>query len=220
MSEPGANPWVDPGSEEYVGPQSDAGRSPVVATGPTQPHPGLRSQLGGMTGQVPAMAPSGPRGPGQGIWVVGVHGGAGESTIVALSPHLQQADHRWPPRRGRSEWCVLVARTNAAGLHNARAAAIDYAAGHEPHVMLLGLVLIPDAPGKLPKDLAREVTRTGGGVPRVWELPWVEAWRYHAAGYTQLDATDLPRPVKKMLADLAELTMLDVVDGSKENPAR
>lgn len=219
MSEPGANPWVEPASGEYVGPQPEIVRPPVVSTGPTQPHPGLRTQLGGISGQTSALSAA-PLGPGQGIWVVGVHGGAGESTVAALSPHLQEAQHRWPPQRGRSEWCVLVARTNGAGLHNARAAAIDWASQHEPHVMLLGLVLIPDAPGKLPKELAREVTRTGGGVPRVWELPWVESWRYHASGYTQLDISDLPRPVKKMLADLAELTMLDILDGSKENPAR
>jgi hypothetical protein len=149
--------------------------------------------------------------------VVGVHGGAGESTIAALSPHLQETHHRWPPQQGRSELCILVARTNAAGLHNARAAAMDWAAQAEPHVVLLGLALVPDAPGKLPKVLAREVTRTSGGVPRVWQLPWVESWRYHAPGYTQLDTSDLPRPVKKMLADLAELTLLDV---SKENPSR
>jgi hypothetical protein len=158
-----------------------------------------------------------PLAPGQGIWVVGVHGGAGESTIAALSPHLQETHHRWPAQQGRSELCILVARTNAAGLHNARAAAMDWAAQTEPHVVLLGLVLVPDAPGKLPKELAREVTRTSGGVPRVWQLPWVESWRYHAPNYTQLDTSDLPRPVKKMLADLAELTLLDV---SKENPSR
>jgi hypothetical protein len=148
--------------------------------------------------------------------VVGVHGGAGESTLAELSPHFREAHHRWPPPEQGPSLCILVARTNGAGLYSARAAAKDWGAGIEPHIILLGLVLIPDAPGRLPKELSREVTRSSGGVPRVWQLPWVEDWRYHAPNYTKLDRTDLPRAVKNLLVDLDELTLLDV---SKENPS-
>jgi hypothetical protein len=151
-----------------------------------------------------------------GIWVVGVHGGAGESTISELSPHFREAHHQCPAPGGLMAQCILVARTNAAGLYNARAAAKQWGASVVPHILLLGLALIPDAPGRIPKELGREITRSSGGVPRVWHLPWIEDWRYHAPGYTQLDTTDLPRSVEKMLADLDQLTLLDV---SKENPS-
>jgi hypothetical protein len=158
-----------------------------------------------------------PASSAPGVWIVGVHGGAGESTITELSPHFREAHHRWPqPPPYGSVLCLMVARTNAAGLHNARAAAREWAAGAQPHVVLLGLILIPDAPGRVPKELARQITLTSGGVPRVWQLPWIEDWRLHAPGYTLLDTADLPRAVKKLLVDLDELTSLNI---SKENPS-
>lgn len=213
MSETGPNPWLDPGEPDD--PNLEVVRPPaVISTGPTAPHPGLGTQLAGHASSAPGAMPGPIQTPPR-IWVVGVHGGSGESTIAELSPHFRQAHHRWPQPAGATSVCILVARTNASGLYNARAAAKDWGAGVEPHILLLGLVLIADAPGRIPKELAREITRSSGGVPRVWQLPWIEDWRYHAPGYTALDTTDLPRSVTKMLADLAELTSLDV---SKEYP--
>ncbi len=46
-----------------------------------------------------------------------------------------------------------------------------------PGVQLLGLVLIADAPTKLPKALKEYSKLVGGGAPRTWDLPWVEEWR-------------------------------------------
>jgi hypothetical protein len=210
MSDPGLNPWLTPG--EYDDPQPEVTRPPVVSTGPTRPHPGLHTQLSGGADSAPSRTQvEQPR-----IWFVGVHGGAGESTLAELRPDFGAAGHDWPRPNPTLPWCVLVARTNAAGLYNARAAAKDWAADLVPAI-LLGLVLIPDAPGKLPKQMAQEITRTSGGVPRVWQLPWIEDWRYHAPGYTPLDITDLPRAVKRMLVDLDELTM---AAASKENPSQ
>ncbi|WP_406054500.1 DUF6668 family protein [Kribbella sp. NBC_00889] len=189
----------------------------MVSTGPAQPHPGLQAQLSGLAVSASSPAQAHPEPSAPGVWIVGVHGGAGESTISELSALFREAHHRWPqPPPYGSVLCLMAARTNAAGLHNARAAAREWAAGAQPHVVLLGLVLIPDAPGRLPRELARQVTLTSGGVPRVWQLPWVDAWRLHAPGYTALDTTDLPRPVKKLLVDLDELTSLNI---SKENPS-
>jgi hypothetical protein len=72
---------------------------------------------------------------------------------------------------------LLVARSHAAGLCAAQAAARQWAAGVLPHVRLLGLVVVADAPGKLPKPLRDLLRLISGGVPQVWELPWVEALR-------------------------------------------
>jgi len=52
----------------------------------------------------------------------------------------------------------------------------DWAAGNVP-VRLLGLVLIADAPGRLPHGLRQLAALIAGGVPAVWSLPWIEAWR-------------------------------------------
>ncbi len=68
---------------------------------------------------------------------------------------------------------VLVARTDARGLRATQAALREL---HERvlDVELAGLVLMADAPRRLPRalrDLRRVVC---GGVPRVWCVPWVE----------------------------------------------
>ncbi|GAA3612891.1 hypothetical protein GCM10022266_27170 [Agrococcus terreus] len=42
---------------------------------------------------------------------------------------------------------------------------------------VLGLVLIADAPGKLPKPLKELVHVVSGGAPRTWHLPWDPAMR-------------------------------------------
>ena len=42
---------------------------------------------------------------------------------------------------------------------------------------LLGLVLIADAPGRLPKELRPLVGLVASATPRIWELPWQPQWR-------------------------------------------
>ena len=42
---------------------------------------------------------------------------------------------------------------------------------------LAGLLLVPDAPGKPPRDLFRAREIAGGAFPASICLPWVEAWR-------------------------------------------
>ncbi|MGL4340142.1 MAG: DUF6668 family protein [Rhodoglobus sp.] len=112
------------------------------------------------------------------LWCVGVHGGSGESSLAALVPGWREAGHGWPrtPDAAPSR-VVLVARSNVRGLHAAQKAAMQWAAGLVPTVRCVGLVIVADAPGRLPRalrDLARVV---GGGVPRTWTIPWVEGWR-------------------------------------------
>lgn len=117
-------------------------------------------------------------GPGPALWFSACHGGAGASTLSAIFPQGRSAGRYWPvpepPHRAR---VLLVARTHASGLCAAQAAARQWAAGVLPNVRLLGLVAIADAPGKLPKPLKDLLRLISGGVPQVWELPWVEAIR-------------------------------------------
>src|SRR5690606_18284474 len=85
------------------------------------------------------------------LWVVGTHGGAGETTVAEL---LEGAgtQRRWP--REAHAPVLLVARTHARGLRAAQLAMRAWAAGQTPPLELIGLLLVADAPGRLPKPLA------------------------------------------------------------------
>lgn len=113
-------------------------------------------------------------------WWVGCHGGAGVSTLQAAVGAGADADRRgWPvfPGSGAATVVVLVARTHVRGLTAAQEAATQWASGVLPGVELLGLVAVADAPGKPPKALRDALRFVAGGIPRVWHVPWVEAWR-------------------------------------------
>jgi hypothetical protein len=112
------------------------------------------------------------------IWWLGVHGGSGESTMAQLLPGSRAAGHRWPiPPPPVPTPTVLVARTNAHGLRAAQRAAAEWSSGAVQGVVVLGLVLIADAPGRLPRVLDDFADIVGGSVPRVWDIPWIEEWR-------------------------------------------
>ncbi|WP_344193742.1 DUF6668 family protein [Kribbella karoonensis] len=112
------------------------------------------------------------------LWWVGVHGGAGETTMSVLLPGTRAANHRWPiPPPPVPTPVILVARTHGSGLRAAQRAAIEWASGVVQGVAVLGLVLIADAPGRLPRVLDDFADIVGGGVPRVWDIPWIEEWR-------------------------------------------
>ncbi|MCD5348425.1 DUF6668 family protein [Agromyces sp. S2-1-8] len=135
------------------------------------------------------------------VWWVGVHGGAGESTLAALGGHTAAAGHAWPmpAQRGIANRVVLVARTNHAGLTAAQRAATEWASGELGDVVqLLGLVLIADAPGRLPKPLRHLAEVISGGVPRTWRLQWHEPWRLGAP--VTLDSA--PSDARSILTDL------------------
>ncbi|MEK8229339.1 hypothetical protein NKG05_30690 [Oerskovia sp. M15] len=63
-------------------------------------------------------------------------------------PDWPAAEHGWPQLPGAGAVrVVLTARSSMRGLRAAQAAATQWAAGLVPHVELLGLVIIADAPG-------------------------------------------------------------------------
>lgn len=127
---------------------------------------------------VSSLGLAGYSGPGPALWFSSCHGGAGASTLAALFPYGRSAGRYWPaPEPPGQARVLLVARTHAHGLGAAQAAARQWAAGVLPNVRLLGLVVIADAPGKLPKPLKDLLRLISGGVPQVWELPWAESLR-------------------------------------------
>lgn len=137
------------------------------------------------------------------LWVVGAHGGAGETTLAGLGDSWRAAEHAWPAlSEGQRASCVLTARTSVRGLYAAQAALTQWAASAAgPSAELLGLVLIADAPGRLPRPLSDLCTVVAGGAPRTWHLPWNEDWRLDRPHEGRP-----PRPVAHLTGDLATLT--------------
>ncbi len=126
------------------------------------------------------------------LWVVGAHGGAGESTVAGLADEWLPAQHAWP-HCPLPAACVLTARTSAGGLLAAQAALRQWAAGDAP-VALAGLVLLADAPGGLPRPLRDLAALVAGGAPRCWSIPWIEPWR--------LGEPVVTRAVSRLIRDL------------------
>lgn len=113
--------------------------------------------------------------------VVGAHGGAGESTI-AVAGGWHPSNHSWPRTETGTVDVVLVARTCAHGMTRAALALQQYASSSlvvedRPLVRLHGLVLVDDAPKGLPKLLRDQLRVLGAGAPKVWRVPWIEAFR-------------------------------------------
>jgi hypothetical protein len=72
---------------------------------------------------------------------------------------------------------MLVARTNAAGMRAVSRALNALREGRHPRGMrLVGLVLVADAPGRLPSPLLRRI-RVLRSVAPVHRVPWIPSWR-------------------------------------------
>lgn len=135
------------------------------------------------------------------LWIVGSHGGAGESRTADLIDGARPAGHCWPVMQdGSRPRVLLVCRTDMRGLTTAQSALTQWASGATPEVELIGLAVLADAPGKTPKALRDFAAIIGGGAPRLWILPWVEAWR-HGDSTT----TPLGREYQRFITDVAAL---------------
>jgi hypothetical protein len=141
----------------------------------------------------------GPGDAGAVVWWLGVHGGAGESTLEEIFRGSRAAGHAWPvPGVGHPPVpVVFVARTSARGLLAAQRVMRQWQEDRLP-VAVVGLVLMADAPGRLPRALRDLAGVIGGGVPRVWAFPWVEAWR---VGEVPSSANS-PKEAGRLLEDL------------------
>ncbi|WP_254865632.1 DUF6668 family protein [Arthrobacter sp. P2b] len=162
---------------------------PFVPTGATRPQ--LSVPQPDQADRLPRRNVAG-REPG--FWWLGVHGGAGETSLARLDKNTRAAEHHWPLRAAGSV-IVLVARSNIPGLRAARLAATEWASGSLPGIHLAGLVVMADAPGRLPKEIRDFARVVGGGVPHMWHFPWVDAWRY---GH-DVAAEELPKEARTTL---------------------
>lgn len=109
-------------------------------------------------------------------WVA-THGGAGTSTLATVFGG-HDAGRDWPPSEHGGPWSVLlVGRTHATGLDSV-AYTLDLfrQGGTPPGLDLDAVVLVADAPGRLPRPLAQRVKALASLVD-VHQVPWVPAWR-------------------------------------------
>jgi hypothetical protein len=193
--EQAVNPWLPhshrPGGTNGKPRQSVQG-IPTGLSGPEAP------QGAGVPRPERALPVARPRlGDGQSWWWLGVHGGAGVSTLEQTVPGGRDANRAWPVALGNQP-VVLVARSSAHGLGAAQSAAQQWASRMVTGIDLLGLVVVADAPGRRPRLLRDRLLLVAGAVPRLWEIPWVEPWR--------LGEPHLPKECVPLARDLTRLT--------------
>jgi hypothetical protein len=106
---------------------------------------------------------------------VGTHGGAGASTLAAVYGG-HDCGRGWPGPEDPAS-VLLVARTHASGLAAALRTLEVFRLGEAPSGLDLdAVVLVADAPGRLPKPLEKQV-RLIESVIDVYRVPWVPDWR-------------------------------------------
>jgi len=164
------------------------------------------------------------------LWTVGLHGGSGATTAARLLSAAAETNAeraaQGPSGRRVTEWSprgwpsgpspelstrvLLVARTHAAGLSAATAAAQQWATGRLDGVHLLGLLLVDDAP-RLTATQRAAVLRVAALVPRSWHLAWQPTWRDLEAP----ELVDAPRPVRRTILNIISYAR-DARDGRRE----
>lgn len=121
------------------------------------------------------------------VFLVSVHGGAGGTRLARAYGEGAVATHAWPTYGVmRHHWgackVALVARSNHDGLRALQSALRQWASGQlGPHTVLLGVMVVDDAPpGRLrarPAELRQLRDLVVAGAPKWWRIPWVEDWR-------------------------------------------
>lgn len=140
-------------------------------------------------GQLDDAAADSPASALEWVWI-GAHGGAGVSTLQRAAGVGTDLGQQWPPVQAPGNRVLLVARTHAAGL-----AAVRRVLGTRGPDLLHGVVLVADAPGRLPRELRQQIRVLSGAAPRLWQVPWVEAWRSDATAAP-------PRQIVHLLTNL------------------
>ncbi|MGW0971841.1 DUF6668 family protein [Streptomyces sp. NPDC002516] len=128
-------------------------------------------------------------------WIA-THGGAGSSTLATVFGG-HDAGRDWPrPDRGEPASVLLVGRTHAAGLDAVSHTLDIFRRGDAPPGLDLdAIVLVADAPGRLPRQLTQRI-KVINSVIDVYRVPWMPAWR----------TGDLGGPLPREAAALARLT--------------
>lgn len=114
------------------------------------------------------------------VWLVGAHGGAGVSTLAHMWRPFGDAGRTWPAADTNTA-CVVVARSTHAGLEAAAQTVLAAEKQENGGCTVLGVIVVADAPGKLPKQLGSRLPVIEALVP-VWHLPYVPGIRLSERG--------------------------------------
>jgi hypothetical protein len=125
----------------------------------------------------------GPARPGpetlfeDGLGWIGAHGGAGTTTLTRLIGGTD-IGCRWPdPQLAEPARVMVVGRTSLDGLRAvSRALRALHEGRHPVGMRLIGVVLMADAPGRLPLPLTGRV-RLLRSVAPVYRVPWIRSLR-------------------------------------------
>lgn len=145
------------------------------------------------------------------VQVVGLHGGAGTSTVAALlGDEAHDAEGGLAGLATMNRPILFVARTNGRGLDLALRAGQQYASrGFDP-VPVLGIVLVHDAP-TLSKGLARQLRSAQKALPNSWTVAWDENLRHDVALPTPATRGRLARDARRILKKAAQLIPPDSI---------
>ncbi|MVU77812.1 hypothetical protein GPX89_11220 [Nocardia sp. ET3-3] len=120
------------------------------------------------------------------VWLLGVHGGAGTTTLAHVLAPAADSYRRWPGVFDReSPFVVLVARETIPGLTRAHDLLRQHHAGLAGPSEVLGLITVAARPGRIPAEIRRYRDVVGSLAGQVWQLPWHEEW-------TLVEAEKLP----------------------------
>ncbi|MBF6181075.1 hypothetical protein IU481_21825 [Nocardia otitidiscaviarum] len=120
------------------------------------------------------------------VWLLGVHGGAGASTLAHVLAPAADSHRRWPGGFDReSPFVVLVARETISGLSRAHDLLRQHLADLAGPCEVLGLVTVAARPGRIPAEIRRYRDLVGSLAGQVWQVPWHEEW-------TLVEADQLP----------------------------
>ncbi|MGL3808123.1 DUF6668 family protein [Paeniglutamicibacter sp. R2-26] len=148
----------------------------LVVNGPT--HPGLSPHL-----EAPPVAwETRNVGPLEGVAVMGLHGGAGATTIASLlGSEATEVGRAWPLSHNAwtdSPWpipVIAVARNDHSGLRAAETFIRSWATRQLTGSRLSALVLI-DAGPRTSEARKKTTKRLLRMVPRGTHLPWMDSW--------------------------------------------
>ncbi|WP_422117834.1 DUF6668 family protein [Brachybacterium sp. UNK5269] len=133
------------------------------------------------------------------VALVGLHGGAGVSTLASLigrgvvdAGTEIPAANPYLPARPR---VLLVARSHSRGLAAAEEVTTAWSHRELPDLDVLGLIVVDDGP-KLSPATRQSVSRLLRMTPHGWHIPWVEAWR--TSSTPSLSGVRMPRIVKSI----------------------
>lgn len=150
------------------------------------------------------------------VQVVGLHGGAGASSVACLLGSQLSRDAGTKVPMGGSPKVLFVARTHGAGVAAVHRAARAWAGGSLHDVLLVGLVLVDDGP-RLSREHQQALKPVLRLLPHTWRLGWVEAWRLRELP----DRTDLSvrtrRSITGICAHAQSLTHAASVADTKES---